>query len=227
MAAAADIGGNLAAAAAIGLDSAQVRTPPSTTIFPPSPFSGNRASSPAPSIDSTDAALNVSDARLDAALSAASLARQVSGSGHTPMQADSTINEPSSSTARANTDINAHSPSGDIEMTGRDNMEEAQKYALMHWEYEANAEERCRIAGRSFKLIESAAKLSVRTGMGVFVGLAHLDQGKHTTQETLFVSPSLCQRDRPTLRQMGLDMMATFKEATDTYRISQRTEAAK
>ncbi|KAE8185133.1 hypothetical protein CF335_g7812 [Tilletia laevis] len=97
----------------------------------------------------------------------------------------------------------------------------------MHWEYEANAEERCRIAGRSFKLIESAAKLSVRTGMGVFVGLAHLDQGKHTTQETLFVSPSLCQRDRPTLRQMGLDMMATFKEATDTYRISQRTEAAK
>ncbi|CAD7062295.1 unnamed protein product, partial [Tilletia caries] len=94
MAAAADIGGNLAAAAAIGLDSAQVRTTPSTTIFPPSPFSGNRASSPAPSIDSTDAALNVSDARLDAALSAASLARQVSGSGHTPMQADSTINEP-------------------------------------------------------------------------------------------------------------------------------------
>ncbi|CAD6922825.1 unnamed protein product, partial [Tilletia laevis] len=129
-----------------------------------------------------------------AALSAASLARQVSGSGHTPMQADSTINEPSSSTARANTDINAHSPSGDIEMTGREdqsapsasppqggkgkgkasqsspdgdkytdaqrreiwnNMEEAQKYALMHWEYEANAEERCRIAGRSFKLIES------------------------------------------------------------------------
>ncbi|KAE8228661.1 hypothetical protein CF326_g6402 [Tilletia indica] len=219
----------MAAAAALSAPRASSTQPErtsSTALSPPLPFSANRASSPALSIDSTDAALNASHARMDAALSAALLARQMADSGDTQMQVDSTIQQFSPSTAQMNTDINAHGASGEIEMTRRDNIEEAHKYALNHWEYENNAEERCRIAGRSFKLIESAAKLSVRTGMGVFVGLAHLDQGKHTTQETLFVSPSLCQRDRPTLRKMGLDMMATFKDATDTYRLSQRTEAA-
>ncbi|KAL9933916.1 hypothetical protein V8E36_006998 [Tilletia maclaganii] len=104
---------------------------------------------------------------------------------------------------------------------------QAHKYAKEHYSFEQKSEERIRQETRAWRLIEQAARLSRRTGMGVIVGLTHLDNGKHLEPHDYFyASPNLCDASRPSLRKMAQSFSDEFKQVMHTYREAGRLEAA-
>ncbi|KAE8226905.1 hypothetical protein CF326_g7637 [Tilletia indica] len=101
----------------------------------------------------------------------------------------------------------------------------SQEYALKHFKYESNADERVRVIKRGvWRLIEQGAKLSRRTDLAVVVAVAPLDNGKSSVADVVYVSPNLCDTARPALRSMAEDFQNEFKQTMHKYREAGRVD---
>ncbi|KAE8181315.1 hypothetical protein CF336_g8964, partial [Tilletia laevis] len=101
-------------------------------------------------------------------------------------------------------------------------------YALKHFKYESNADERIRVMKRgAWRLIEQGAKLSRRTDMAVVIALAPLDNGKASVDDVVYVSPNLCDAARPALRGMAQTFRNEFTKTMHGYREAGRADAAR
>ncbi|CAD6971186.1 unnamed protein product [Tilletia controversa] len=107
------------------------------------------------------------------------------------------------------------------------NINNAHSHAKKNFQYENRGQERARVAGRStWRLVEAGAKLSGKTGMGVIIALAHLDNGKHTMPDYVYVSENLCDAAAPELRTMAQLVNKEFKTAVHQHRALLHQQAA-
>ncbi|KAE8217856.1 hypothetical protein CF319_g8150 [Tilletia indica] len=99
----------------------------------------------------------------------------------------------------------------------------AHEYLKKNIKYETSVEERSRYIRRGlWRVTRSVAELGARTGTAVFFAFAHLDPGKHKTQNYVYADPVLCDPSRESLKDMAMSMFETFLKETDAYRESQR-----